>query len=192
MIDLTVRCGSEMTEYAKCDRYAAVEDKYRNKLNFISITGSVGSLQAIMAVFKARKKNSTFEINGHYYEIDDGKWRLKYERFPEHRIGHVIAIAAEDRGVLIGDKAEAFRKWLFSKSITTPVLPEWVPYIYEVCVRAKLIEVCDCYGIDAMRMKIGSGAIDDIVSLGLREKKIQIPNRNKISDTQPSDSGLLV
>ena len=111
---------------------------------------------------------------------DDG-----YYSFVERRdfgMCHVLFISHMEGFMPVVDDTAIWSE-LKSDRYTTPILREWMPYIKEQLEGRGLLKMCWQYRSQCATITATTEHLDDIVSTGLKSRRIEIPD-TRISDAE--------
>lgn len=155
----------------RCNAVAASSNT--GELMFLSGAVSAGAARATAAAIRS---NQGFAIGGKVIgkagESEHG-YKVFLSRLPKYATAHLVAVASTPR-LLIGDLDDQLFRFLQSREVTTPILPEWVPKIRMLLKRKALIRHTNGFGCDVSIAEFGTQEVDEIVSKLLASRKVRI------------------
>jgi hypothetical protein len=178
----------------QCDMLAS----YANYLEAVSVVGSQTTVKALRACLCSNISATFFPANTMPWcrrtaECPEGRESCYYRpaslvRQPMgyevwiHRLGydswHLLALSREP-GFMPALSEPAFNKALRAPQYTTPFLREWLPWMAEElarCLDPKL-RLLDGFQTQAALLTATTPDLDELVSRGLREGAIRIPEK---------------
>ncbi len=170
-----------------------------DKAHFVSVFGND---QEVGAVAAGLMEGTQFRVT-----LPEKSWTISLGEKPAlHRaslqvpgrkrpVRHLIALSRElaettlaarkgVRRTVLYDEAPAFVLHRLAVRFGLPVLPEWGEWFHTELVRRKLIEPLLGWNCSPILVRGGKGRLLNILSQGLKQKSISIPE-----DDQPIDSG---
>ena len=152
---------------------ACASDPKNAELLFLNFAIPVMAGKSALAMLRGTK-GCDIMVDGYgYLERPEEKFRTYVVRLPQYSTLQ-ITVVAKRPDVVLGDWKEVLWERLSAIDITTPLLKEWTPYIGEVLLRHQRIRFPNGFGYPVFMTKFSSADIDDIVSDGLKRKKIWI------------------
>ena len=141
-----------------------------------SMVGTDTQIKAVRAMINGDKKTSTrIYVDSHDYVLASEGYTIAISRFPKYSTAHMVIRAKTDR-VLIGSKDVEMRRYLLSKAIDSPLLPEWIPAIAKRLEEIGGVMDLESIGnVEANWIKFTSNHVDDAISHLLQNGMIRIP-----------------
>lgn len=157
-------------------------------LLFVSIVAETNFVKAIRAILgggakahiyaqdgKIKRPDNVYEQPTHPEKIS--KAEEGYDcciHKMDHGLTHAVFVARTD-GFMLSVTDEAVRRQLSDIRFTTPILPEWTPYIREQLKKGGLLSMASCFNCACGSLAATDKELDSIVVAGLKSRKLIIP-----------------
>ncbi len=174
---VTAESQDKARHAAWCNAFAG--NRRTGILYLLSIAAPEMTIRSISAMLQTAAR-ATFEAKG---AGDLG--HVKYTREPVYgyqvkrrRLGacntwHLLAVSRDPRFIpSLSEEAVAER--IMGDEFTTPMLPEWVPYVFRKLQENEHFQSLWGCGVKSALMRVLDGDLDDIVKQGLANRQIQI------------------
>src|SRR5262245_17731413 len=177
----------------KYDRMAFIHDE----LMFLSVFGEKGRIKQLRALLWGKAKGLTIEARGPrcFRQGDMASGQSWLGKLPsrlqpsgegytmkrkdlEYNMAHAMFVAKDQGFMLVMNQLALFkqiRRSTIKTPITTPFIPEWLPYIDKKLREEYLLEECYGYRCQCGQFSAGSNALERIIREGLVKGKITIP-----------------
>jgi len=150
------------------------------------IVGPAEAMKAASAALKAPKGDRlVIRTNKETAIIFDAKpYVISRVQLPLYNLWQLV-VRTQDPRFLTGELEVAMTEFLMSPEFTTPLLPEWIPYIIGRCRAAKLLYECRHFvGQSAFYCILKSEILDQFVSQGIRSGELVIPSSSVTSQRE--------
>jgi hypothetical protein len=136
----------------------------------------VGPESTIKAIRSALNGDGYMNINcngQHLVFASDEKYMYQAMPLPDGCTWQ-LAVRTKNEQVIFGEPAEAIKRHIVSRKITTPVLAHWLDWIASRVMEHGLITPVHGWGDNAIKLAFDTRHIDSFVMEGVKENKLQI------------------
>lgn len=172
----TTRESSWTLEMDAC----AVENVYGSsyRLHVLSAVGPQTTVKAVAAILQ---DSATQQITIDCPPLNAITYCAERYNVHRHRLGfdqwHMLALAA-DPHLMPSYSQRALWEQISSTRFTTPVLRDWTPWIAAELLRRDRLQRLECWRCDSALLMLDTEELDEIVSLGLRTRKLTMKEGN--------------
>lgn len=177
---LTIRISSGGNEaHLKLVAHAVSDcGNYAKTLLVASMVGSTSEVAAAKAMLSGRNRCGVTIAGFEHMSLDSDKgYRVKIARLPAYNQSHMV-LRSKRKTLVMGSMEEAVRSYLFSDTIDTPILPEWVPWLTRRLVEERRVGELRCVGCDAWLCNFHSTGVDSLVSEGVKGGWLRLVDRD--------------
>lgn len=140
-----------------------------------SLVGSSAACKACSAML--RNKNSVgaaaIEIDGSQHYAYEKGYDVKIQVLPRFSTAQLVMVARTP-SLLFGEKVSAVYRYVMSDEFSTPMLPEWAPYLCDVLESSGALYAAEGFGEEVSLCHVSQEKLDEIVSTGLKKGELKV------------------
>lgn len=152
---------------------ACASDPKNAELLFLSFAIPVMAGKAALAMLRGPKGCDIMVDGLGFLNRPEERFKTHVVRLPQYSTLQITLVARRP-DVVLGDWKLVLWERLSAIDITTPLLEEWTPYIGETLIRRGRLCFPNGFGYSVFMAKFDSKLVDDIVSDGLKKRRIFI------------------